>query len=104
MLKAKLSKITSNENDTFEILLQAMGIILFPPFFFYTFLYYTDVGSMFTILLVQWSAFKGHHLLAAMAGFASLWFRQTNIVWLFLTAGLCCLDVSVPHKHFEFTE
>lgn len=57
---------------------------------------------MFTILLAQWSAFKGHHLLAAMAGFASLWFRQTNIVWLFLTAGLCSLDVSVPQIKSEF--
>lgn len=50
---------------------------------------------MFTILLTQSYAVEGRHEMAALSGFVSLWFRQTNIVWIFLLAGLCCLSVSV---------
>lgn len=93
MLKSKLA-VNRDSGGSLEILLQAIAVSLFPPFFFFSFFYYTDVGSMFTILLVQWSAMKGHHMFAAIAGFASLWFRQTNIVWLFLTAAFCCLNIT----------
>jgi len=74
---------------------------LYPAHFFYTFLYYTDVGSLFWVLLT-------HHLAtptagkqlpsplrlaaAAASGSISILFRQTNAVWLMFSFGTAVLS------------
>lgn len=78
----------------------ALALALYPIHFFYTFLFYTDVGSLFWVLLT-------HHLAlpapgkgvpsrmrisaAALAGCAAVAFRQTNAVWLMFTFGTAAL-------------
>lgn len=63
-----------------------INIVSLPLLFTYYFLFYTDVWS--TVLLVSSLAFVQEPTVAnsALGGslaFASLWFRQTNIVWVF---------------------
>ncbi|OBA24431.1 hypothetical protein METBIDRAFT_77224 [Metschnikowia bicuspidata var. bicuspidata NRRL YB-4993] len=73
-----------------------INIVSMPILFTYYFLFYTDVWS--TVLVVT-SVFmvarrrtmKGA-ISANLAGFCSLWFRQTNIVWIAF-AGLLMIDL-----------
>ena len=62
-----------------------VNIIAQPLLFTYYSLFYTDVWS--TVLVLGSLAFvttrsKQHPIWSAQLGFASLWLRQTNIVWL----------------------
>lgn len=86
----------------------AFVLALYPIHFFFTFLYYTDVGSLFWVLLT-------HHLAtpspgravpsrrrvagAAVSGLVSIAFRQTNAVWLMFTFGTAALaDLEASKK------
>lgn len=69
----------------------ALNVTLFPPLFFFSGLYYTDVASVVSVLLF-WNHFLRvnetsdpsifQHLLTVVLGLASLTFRQTNIFWV----------------------
>lgn len=68
-----------------------INLVSMPLLYSYYFLFYTDVWS--TVLVVMCVALvhrfplaKGA-MLANLAGFCSLWFRQTNIVWI----GFCAV-------------
>jgi len=71
----------------------AFNIVLFPPLFFFSALYYTDVVSVASVLSfwhyfisthVQ-SSLKSHHqVVAVLLGILALCFRQTNIFWVSL--------------------
>jgi len=81
----------------------AVNICLFPPLFFFTGLYYTDVASTFFVLhtyryFLQWRQMEGSNSRAILymtaVGLASLMFRQTNIFWVAVfPAGLALVDV-----------
>ncbi|XP_074605296.1 alpha-1,2-glucosyltransferase Alg10 [Brevipalpus obovatus] len=63
-------------------LFSSVSLSAFPPLFFFNFLYYTDAGSLFLILTMYLAHINGHVHLAAVFGFLSLFYRQTNIVWV----------------------
>jgi alpha-1,2-glucosyltransferase len=81
--------------------LSALNIALFPPLFFFSALYYTDVMSTLTVLMAY-----GAYLLkqkevggivpnasAVALGVVALFFRQTNIFWVAVfPAGLAVVD------------
>jgi len=83
----------------------ALNIALFPPLFFFSALYYTDVMST---LVVMWtySAYLKRDaasrsflddMITVLTGFVALWFRQTNIFWVAVfPAGLAIVDVLKP--------
>mmetsp|Transcript_62273 Transcript_62273/g.197164 ORF Transcript_62273/g.197164 Transcript_62273/m.197164 type:complete len:478 (+) Transcript_62273:1843-3276(+) len=54
---------------------------LYPLHFFYTFLYYTDVGSVTFLLLAYLLVLKGRPWISALAAGAAVLFRQTNAPW-----------------------
>lgn len=54
----------------------------FPLLFFFTFLYYTDVGSTFFVLFSYYFTLTNAHVLSAFTGVLAVFFRQTNIVWV----------------------
>lgn len=72
----------------------AANICMFPPLFFFSGLYYTDVLSTFVVLLAYWALLwrmnggrsKKHNmasgLLVYVIGVAALAMRQTNIFWV----------------------
>ena len=75
----------------------ALNIGLFPPLFFFSALYYTDVASTLSVLTFYLFFLYSrkieprwwHNLVLVLLGTASLMFRQTNIFWVALfPAGL----------------
>lgn len=68
------------------ILLSALNLTTFPLLYFFTFLYYTDCGSVFFTLLMYLHHIKRDHWVAAAYGGIAVLFRQTNIIWVFMVA------------------
>ncbi|TKA78474.1 hypothetical protein B0A49_03851 [Cryomyces minteri] len=79
----------------------ALNVALFPPLFFFSALYYTDVASTLLVLLSYYHFIKSYHdggpglvsnVLTVLCGTTSLLFRQTNIFWVALfPAGLAVI-------------
>lgn len=67
--------------------LQSLTISIFPILYFFSFLYYTDPGSTTFVLAAYLANLKSLHKTSALLGLASLFFRQTNIVWVAFMAG-----------------
>lgn len=61
MLKLSSAKEKSNEGND-NILLSAFVVSLFPVSYFFTFLYYTDQGSLCCVLLSYWLSLCGRHV------------------------------------------
>lgn len=65
-----------------------MNICLFPPLFFFTALYYTDVASTTFVMLSLWHIKRTStqtaksDLFVFALGMLALSFRQTNIFWV----------------------
>lgn len=55
--------------------------------YFFNFLYYTDAGSTFFILFTYLMTLHGCHKASAFLGVCSVFFRQTNIIWVAFCAG-----------------
>ncbi|XP_043964238.1 dol-P-Glc:Glc(2)Man(9)GlcNAc(2)-PP-Dol alpha-1,2-glucosyltransferase [Gambusia affinis] len=68
-------------------ILSALALSTFPVLYFFTFLYYTDVGSTFFILFAYLMTLYGCHKASALLGVCAVLFRQTNIVWVAFCAG-----------------
>ncbi|KAI9283175.1 alpha-2-glucosyltransferase Alg10, partial [Sporodiniella umbellata] len=73
--------------------LYALTLASFPVGYFYNFLYYTDSGSTFFVLLSYLLLVKKRYHLSGFIGFISLTFRQTNVVWVCLFMVLVIIDI-----------
>ncbi|KOX74903.1 Putative Dol-P-Glc:Glc(2)Man(9)GlcNAc(2)-PP-Dol alpha-1,2-glucosyltransferase [Melipona quadrifasciata] len=60
----------------------ACNVMLFPPLFFWHFLYYTDVASVNAVLLMLLLHSCKQFKTAAFVGLLSVLIRQTNIIWV----------------------
>jgi alpha-1,2-glucosyltransferase len=101
--RVKADTGSPKENDPTVILdaYTALNIALFPPLFFFSALFYTDVMSTLVVLL-GYSAFVKQNTIhsglsemsnAVILGVAALLFRQTNIFWVAVfPAGLAIID------------
>jgi alpha-1,2-glucosyltransferase len=67
-----------------------LGIL---PVLYFSFLYYTDPGSTFFVLLTYWLCIHNVHILAAIAGTVAICFRQTNVVWV----AFCAITIVAKH-------
>lgn len=76
-----------DDNFATKCSLAALVLASFPLLYFYTFLYYTDPGATFFVLLLYYLSLHGNHFSAALAGCVAILFRQTNVVWVVFTAG-----------------
>lgn len=84
----------------------ALNLVLFPPLFFFTALYYTDVASTASVLLFHWAFLKlqGSSTwlripLLTLLGSFSLLFRQTNIFWIAVFPAGLTLVRELDHGH-----
>ncbi|KAI9143382.1 dol-P-Glc:Glc(2)Man(9)GlcNAc(2)-PP-Dol alpha-1,2-glucosyltransferase-like protein [Paraphysoderma sedebokerense] len=66
----------------------AFVIWWFPVSWWFYFMYYTDSGSTLSVLLMYWLALKEWRWTSSLFGAISVFFRQTNIVWIFFTIGI----------------
>jgi alpha-1,2-glucosyltransferase len=57
-------------------------ILLLPPLFFTSFLFYTDTLATITVLISWKLIMSNRHYLSALMGGVSVLCRQTNIIWL----------------------
>ncbi|KAJ2158962.1 glucosyltransferase [Coemansia sp. RSA 552] len=78
--------------------LAALTLSSFPLAYFFNHLYYTDTASLLSVLLAYWLCQKGRHTLAGALGFASLWMRQTNVVWVALIGCTAVMDWLRTHR------
>ena len=69
----------------------ALNVLLFPVSFFFMFLYYTDSGSTFFVLLAYRMALNGATGWTLLASLAAILFRQTNAIWMLFNAGVCLI-------------
>jgi alpha-1,2-glucosyltransferase len=79
----------------------ALNITLFPPLFFFSALFYTDVMSTLLVLLSYGVLLKkksapgslSDTITAILVGVVALFFRQTNVFWVAVfPAGLTVID------------
>ncbi|KAJ2824478.1 glucosyltransferase [Coemansia furcata] len=60
----------------------AVSLSLFPVSFFLHHMYYTDTASLLLVMLSYSLSLGNRHVAAGIAGFFSLWLRQTNVIWI----------------------
>ncbi len=75
-------------------LLWALALSSMPLHWFYTYLYYTDVGGVLMLLLCYHQAQRDRYLEAGLAGALAVLFRQTNAVWVAFAWGTVALRLA----------
>lgn len=85
-----------SERDSFFNSSTALTLGIFPLLFFFMFLYYTDVGSTFSVLLMYYLSLGDRHLCAAIVGIYAIFFRQNNVIWVVFTAGVTAVRMLEP--------
>eukprot|EP00698_Gefionella_okellyi_P017834 TRINITY_DN5275_c0_g1_i1.p1 TRINITY_DN5275_c0_g1~~TRINITY_DN5275_c0_g1_i1.p1 ORF type:complete len:446 (+),score=101.35 TRINITY_DN5275_c0_g1_i1:103-1338(+) len=76
----------------------AWALWLSPVSFFCNFLFYTDTGAEFFVVLMFYLAQTRRLQLAALAGAGAVLFRQTNIVWAGCVAGSIAIDEAILQR------
>ncbi|XP_039263673.2 dol-P-Glc:Glc(2)Man(9)GlcNAc(2)-PP-Dol alpha-1,2-glucosyltransferase-like isoform X1 [Styela clava] len=84
--------------------IQALTISMFPVNYFFSFLYYTDPGSTLFVLAAYLANLKSMHKTSAFLGLFSVFFRQTNIVWVLFLAGCTAVKEMVKADSIEKIE
>ncbi|MCO5552911.1 hypothetical protein L7F22_006430 [Adiantum nelumboides] len=72
--------------------LKALALSCYPLHWFFTFLFYTDVGSTTAVLAMYLACLKRAYWTSALLSLVAILFRQTNVVWTFFVMGVCILD------------
>ncbi|CAF4543089.1 unnamed protein product [Rotaria sp. Silwood1] len=85
-----LKKIKKEDEQT--SMLSALCISCHPLIYFFTFLYYTDVGSLFFAMVSLTTHVYHYHLWSAMFSIIALTFRQTNIIIVAYEIGLTLIE------------
>jgi len=79
--------------------LQTFICATFPVHYFFTYLYYTDVGSTFFTLSTWLASRRSHFKIAGILGAGAVLMRQTNAVWVTFIAAHSALQMcSDPHS------
>lgn len=86
---------TVRPSNNTSLLMSSLSLATFPLLFFFNFLFYTDPGSLFFVLLMYLHHLNGQEWLASLFGTISLFFRQTNIIWLFFAASYTSLQIII---------
>ena len=76
----------------------------FPLLYFFSFLYYTDVGSTLFVLITYYMSITSRHWLAAATGTIAIFFRQTNIVWVGFSCITALIRLLKDNKHLDMDD
>lgn len=79
--------------------MSAVNIGFFPLLYFFSIVYYTDVGSTFMVLLMYCLHLDKNDWFASFIGALAVLFRQTNIVWVFFVAIQAAGPHIIGHAH-----
>ncbi|KAL2722713.1 hypothetical protein V1478_009576 [Vespula squamosa] len=94
-----MKQIHKNNWDDWMQLEIAYNITMFPPLFFWFFLYYTDVVSVNIVLLMLLLHFRTYYKISAFIGLLSILIRQTNVIWVIFLAMERLVDLL--HQHMQ---
>ena len=72
--------------------MNSLAISTFPLLYFFSFLYYTDAGGVFFVLLSYLLCLKKRVVASAIFIAWSIMFRQTNVVWVLYLAAVTGVD------------
>uniref|UniRef100_A0A915L6V6 Dol-P-Glc:Glc(2)Man(9)GlcNAc(2)-PP-Dol alpha-1,2-glucosyltransferase n=1 Tax=Romanomermis culicivorax TaxID=13658 RepID=A0A915L6V6_ROMCU len=79
----------------------ALNLTLFPLCYFFSFLFYTDVLSLNSVLLCYLLQIRRHHHWSAvLEKFILAFSRQTNIIWVAFCAALTIVDLAALHAEY----
>ncbi|KAL7638230.1 UNVERIFIED_CONTAM: hypothetical protein RMT77_010794 [Armadillidium vulgare] len=78
--------------DGWKLILASFNLGIFPVFYWFSFLYYTDVLSTLLVLIMMLLHIHKAPNFAAVMGIVAVFMRQTNIVWVGFLAGLLAVD------------
>lgn len=84
-----------------QIILSSLNLMIFPVLHFFTYLYYTDSGAVFFVLMMYLFHLMKNNSVAALFGLLATLFRQTSIVWVFFIA---ILQATYTTVHFAERE
>ncbi|KAG6543053.1 hypothetical protein Mapa_015549 [Marchantia paleacea] len=71
------------ERNPIRATLKAFVLSLYPLHWFFTLLYYTEMGSATAVMAMYLATLKRSYWSSAMFGVGAILFRQTNVVWVF---------------------
>lgn len=77
----------------------ALVLTFFPLLYFYSFMYYTDVGSTFFVFLCYYCSLLDCHITSAAVGCIAVLFRQTNIIWVGFSAATSIIQYLLNNGH-----
>ncbi|ETV98407.1 hypothetical protein H310_08574 [Aphanomyces invadans] len=98
-LIVKLRSMKYSASTATTGIVHGVAIALFPVHYFFSFLYYTDAGALFFVLVMYYFAQVGRtdrlrrgawttsNLISVASGFAAVGFRQTNVIWVVFVVG-----------------
>ncbi|CAN7983908.1 unnamed protein product [Ixodes hexagonus] len=69
-----------------KLIVASAATTLLPVLYFFTFLYYTDPGTVLFLQLMYLYYLFERHWLAAVFGAIAVLYRQTSVVWVFMIA------------------
>lgn len=72
--------------------LKALALAWYPLHWFFSFLFYTDVGSTTVVMAMYLACLKELYWISGMFGLLAILFRQTNVVWTFFVACVGIMD------------
>ncbi|WEJ93707.1 glucosyltransferase [Yamadazyma tenuis] len=75
------------------------SLISMPLLFPYYFLFYTDPWSLVLTIACLSASLRSSTIVGGLLGFASLWFRQTNIIWIAFVASVYIDKKVNPNKN-----
>ncbi|KAJ1721061.1 glucosyltransferase [Coemansia erecta] len=78
-LAADIRRHVTNRQPTVG---EILGLALYPVAFFFHHVYYTDTLSLALVLACYAMRLRARPWVAAACGFAALWLRQTNVIWV----------------------
>ncbi|KAL3681224.1 hypothetical protein R1sor_024180 [Riccia sorocarpa] len=71
------------EKNTLRATMKALVLSLYPLHWFFTLLYYTEMGSAATVMAMYFYSLQHSYWISALFGVLAILFRQTNAVWVF---------------------
>ncbi|XP_047353615.1 putative Dol-P-Glc:Glc(2)Man(9)GlcNAc(2)-PP-Dol alpha-1,2-glucosyltransferase isoform X2 [Vespa velutina] len=98
-----MKQIHKNKWEDWIQLEVAYNITMFPPLFFWFFLYYTDVVSVNIVLLMLLLHFRTYYKISAFVGLLSILVRQTNVIWVIFLAMERIVDLLNQHMQKPIT-
>ncbi|TYZ62605.1 hypothetical protein PybrP1_002365 [[Pythium] brassicae (nom. inval.)] len=101
LLLVKLRALTVRGDG--HCLAHALMVVAFPVHFFFTFLFYTDAGASFFVLLMYFFAERVNLLLYPSARGSFILSALTNIIWVAFVAGTVVVKcVELSHGSFIY--